>query len=89
MVFLVLYMVTSVLMNDAVEELLRRNGVQARVIRCRLSQMEEYLPSADLVITSASLQGECPKPVVQGTALLGGQGAGDLERRILDLAREE
>lgn len=81
--------VTSVLMNNAVQDLLRRNGVQARIIRCRLSQMEEYLPAADLVITSASLQGDCPKPVVQGTALLAGRDSADLERQILDLARED
>ena len=78
---------SSVLINNALQELLRRNKLEAKVISCRISQIDRYLPTADMVITTAALQGSWSKPVVQGTALVTGIGAEKLERHILQLVQ--
>lgn len=81
-------MVTSVVIQSAVDRLLQRNNLHARLIQCRFSQLDDYLEDADLVITSARLQDRFSKPTVAGGGFLTGEGTEALERRILDFVRE-
>lgn len=77
--------VSSAIMNTALEELLRRHNIEARIIRCRYNRLEQYGREADLIVSSVPIPGSTNPPVVMGTALLTGRGTEELERDILKL----
>lgn len=74
---------SSAIMNNAVQDMLRRNKLDSRVILCRYSQLKNYLPQADLVIASLCPPEKLERPVILGTGFLTGQGVDQLEADIL------
>jgi len=76
-------MVSSAIINSALQDLLHRNRIQAKVILCRYSQMKCYLPQADLVIASVTPPEPLNRPVILGNGFLTGVGVDQLERDIL------
>lgn len=75
--------VSSALMSNALEELLRRRGVRAKIIRCRFDQVRQYQGQADLVVTAVTLPADLELPVVMGTPFLTGRGLPNLETQLL------
>lgn len=80
--------VSSALINSALEELLGRHGVEAKLIRCRCDQLRRYQGRADLIVTSVTVPGPLPVPVVLGTPLITGRGTAQLEQSILNALGE-
>ena len=74
---------TSALIGGALEELLCRRGIQARIIRCRFDQVRRYEQKADLVVSAVALPGDLALPVVMGTPFLTGRDLPRLEQELL------
>ena len=65
------------------KELLQRNKLDSKVIHCRYSQVNNYLPQADLIIASLCPPDKLGRPVIMGTGFLTGEGVDQLEEDIL------
>jgi len=74
---------SSAIMGSAVQELLQRNKLDSKVIHCRYSQVNNYLPQADLIIASLCPPDKLGRPVIMGTGFLTGEGVDQLEEDIL------
>lgn len=77
--------VSSAIISEAVEKILRRNKVKANIQCCRYSQLGQYVGDANVIITSVSIPEGLDVPVIMGTPFLTGQITPTLERDLLKL----
>ena len=77
--------VTSAIIKDAVTEILSRHEIQANIIKCRFSEIDQYLGLADLVITSVALRETAGKPVISAAGFFTGTNQEVLESDIVRL----
>ncbi len=76
---------TSAIMEAEVCDLFKRSGVEVKVIKCMVSQVEGYLSQGevDLIIPSGRYTFNTDVPVISGMAYITGVGIPKLEESIL------
>ncbi|MEA5026093.1 PTS system galactitol-specific EIIB component [bioreactor metagenome] len=75
---------TSTILNAKLEELLKRHGIDHRLIQCSLNELDSYLSEADLIVSSMQIMRELPVPKLLGIAYLTGIGEEELNRKIIE-----
>lgn len=75
---------TSTVVNNAIEEICRENGIQCDLVQIKITEVGSYLDTADLLISTTIVQKEYPFPVINGRAFLTGIGLDDAKEQILE-----
>lgn len=75
---------TSTVVNNAVEELAKENNIKVDLKQIKISEVEAYADSADLLVTTAMTQKEFDFPVINARNFLTGIGIEDTKAQILE-----
>ncbi|MEK4803016.1 MULTISPECIES: PTS sugar transporter subunit IIB [Oceanobacillus] len=75
---------TSTVVNNAVEQLAKDNGIDINLIQIKIAEVGNYLDTADLLVTTAMTQKEFPFPVINAQTFLTGIGVEDTKQKILE-----
>jgi len=75
---------TSTVVNDAVKNICKENGITANIIQCKITEVPGYAESADLLISTTIVKKEYPFPVINARAFLTGIGLDDVKKQILE-----
>lgn len=80
---------TSTLAAEEIKELCAAHGIQLNLVQCRVTEIETYMESADLICTTARVDrtfGDIP--VVHGMPFVSGVGIEALQQKILAILGE-
>jgi len=75
---------TSTVVNNAIEQLAKDNGIDVNLIQIKIAEVGSYLDTADLLVTTAMTQKEFPFPVINAQTFLTGIGVEDTKQKILE-----
>jgi len=75
---------TSTVVNNAIEELAKENGVKVDLKQIRIAEVSAYEDTADLLVTTAMTKKEYPFPVINARTFLTGIGVEDTKKQILE-----
>ncbi|SKC83442.1 PTS sugar transporter subunit IIB [Maledivibacter halophilus] len=75
---------TSTIVNDEVEKICKENGIDAKVIQCKITEVPGYAESADLLVTTTIVKKKYDFPVINARAFLTGIGLDDVRKQILE-----
>ena len=75
---------TSTVVNTALENLAKENGLQVEIIQCKMMEVPGYADRADLLITTTVVDKDQYKfPVINGRHFLTGMGLDKVKAEIL------
>lgn len=75
---------TSTVVNTALENLAKENGLQVEIIQCKMMEVPGYADRADLLITTTVVDKDQYKfPVINGRPFLTGMGLDKVKTEIL------
>ena len=75
---------TSTVVNTALENLAKENGLQVEIIQCKMMEVPGYADRADLLITTTVVDKDQYKfPVINGRPVLTGMGLDKVKAEIL------
>jgi len=75
---------TSTVVNNAIEELAKENDIQVDIKQIKISEVNAYLETADLLVTTAMTDADFPFPVINARNFLTGIGVEDTKKEILE-----
>lgn len=79
---------TSTMVCDKVSNLLKENGIQAKIHQCTLPQVDGYDGEVDLIITTMKVRKKYQSPCLTGSAYLSGVGEDELTAQIIDILKK-
>ncbi|GEN87735.1 PTS sugar transporter subunit IIB [Oceanobacillus sp. FSL W8-0428] len=75
---------TSTVVNNAIEELAKENGIKVDLKQIRIAEVSTYEDTADLLVTTAMTKKEYSFPVINARTFLTGIGVEDTKKQILE-----
>jgi len=81
---------TATLVAGKLKEFLKRNGIDANIIKCRFTEIDYYVKTlgrVDLIITTAGFPERKDIPVLNGVPFISGIGRRELEEKILKILK--
>lgn len=75
---------TSTVVADRIKDLCKREGIDAEIIQCRVSEISSKVDGADLIVTTARVKKDYGVPLENGMAFVSGVGIEEAENRILN-----
>ncbi|MBB6449936.1 PTS system galactitol-specific IIB component [Geomicrobium halophilum] len=75
---------TSTVVNSTIEEMAKENDIKVDLIQIKIAEIESYVNTADLLVTTASVQKEYPFPIINARSFLTGIGKEDTKKEILE-----
>lgn len=79
---------TSTVAANKVKELLKREGIEAEVNQCRISELASYKDTADLFVTTAKVSKDYGIPVVHGVPFITGINLAKAEQAVIDALKD-
>jgi len=74
---------TSTVAAKKIAELCKREGIDAEIIQCRVSEIASNCQNADLIVTTAKVKKDYGIPLENGMAFVSGIGIPQTEEKIL------
>jgi len=76
---------TATLVSMKVEELLKRNGINAEVVRCRIHEIGFFMSTGkvDLIVATSQAPGAGSVPVINSVPIISGVGKDAVEKQIV------
>lgn len=74
---------TSTVVNYAIENMCKENGINANLIQCKITEVASYVDSTHLLISTTIVNKEYPFPVINARAFLTGIGLDEVKAEIL------
>ncbi|SDM65583.1 PTS sugar transporter subunit IIB [Sediminibacillus halophilus] len=75
---------TSTIVNNAIEEMAKEHQLDLDVKQIKIAEVNSYAETADLLVTTATIQKEYDFPVITARSFLTGIGVEDTKKQILD-----
>ncbi|MBU8880648.1 PTS sugar transporter subunit IIB [Bacillus sp. FJAT-29790] len=75
---------TSTVVNNAVEEICKENGISANLVQIKITEVGGYVDTASLLISTTIVKQEYPFPVINARAFLTGIGLDEVKAQILE-----
>ncbi|WP_152655412.1 PTS sugar transporter subunit IIB [Oceanobacillus sp. CFH 90083] len=75
---------TSTVVNNAIEELAKENGIKIDLKQIKIAEIGTYEDTADLLVTTAMTKKDYPFPVINARTFLTGIGVEDTKKQILE-----
>ena len=77
----------STLVAKSVEELAKKNGINIKLIQCKIAEVASKQGEADLIVTSTILPTTYSIPAIKATAYITGIGAEKVDNQILEVLK--
>ena len=78
---------TSTMVCDKVRNILKENGIQAKIYQCTLPQVDGYDGNVDLIITTMKVRKKYQSPCLTGSPYLSGVGEDELTAQIVEILK--
>lgn len=75
---------TSTVVAERIKNIIEKNGINADVIQCKMSEVASKESAADLLVTTSILPKTYKIPVINAMGYLTGMGAEKLDQQILN-----
>ncbi|ALA53760.1 PTS sugar transporter subunit IIB [Shouchella clausii] len=75
---------TSTVVNSAIEEMAKENGLKVNLVQIKISEVGSHKDTADLLVTTAMTQADFPFPVINARSFLTGIGTEQTKKEILE-----
>lgn len=75
---------TSTVVNGAIEDMAKEHKLSLDLKQIKIAEVESYVDTADLLVTTATIKKEYPFPVINARSFLTGIGMEDTKQEILD-----
>ncbi|MGP4106013.1 PTS sugar transporter subunit IIB [Virgibacillus sp. L01] len=75
---------TSTVVNGAIEEMEKEHGLSLDIRQIKIAEVNSYIDTADLLVTTAMTKKEYPFPVINARSFLTGIGTDDTKKQILE-----
>lgn len=75
---------TSTVVNGAIEEMAKEHDLKLNLVQIKIAEVEAYVDTADLLVTTAMTKKEYPFPVINARSFLTGIGTEDTKKQILE-----
>ncbi|WP_054705619.1 PTS sugar transporter subunit IIB [Bacillus sp. JCM 19041] len=75
---------TSTVVNNAIEEMAKENGLKVDLVQIKISEVGAHRDTADLLVTTAMTKTEYPFPVINARSFLTGIGTDQTKKEILE-----
>ncbi|UOQ45524.1 PTS sugar transporter subunit IIB [Halobacillus salinarum] len=75
---------TSTVVNNAIEEMAKEHKLDVDLKQIKIAEVNSYVDTADLLVTTAMTKKEYPFPVVNARSFLTGIGTEDTKQEILE-----
>jgi len=75
---------TSTVAANKISQLCKREGIDAEIIQCRVSEIASHCHNADLIVTTARVKKDYQVPLINGMAFVSGVGVEEIERKIIE-----
>lgn len=79
---------TSTVAANKIRELCKKEGIDADVSQCRVTEIETKKEGVDLIVTTAKVKKDHGVPVIHGVAYISGIGIDKTEQAILDVLKK-
>jgi PTS system galactitol-specific IIB component len=76
---------TCSFISAEIEKFLKDNDIEAEMLNCRVSDIEECYEKADIIVSTSQLPPRINKPTVSGIPFITGNDLEDTKLRILEL----
>ena len=75
---------TSTVVADKIENLCKREGIDALITQCKVSELDAYIHGADLIVTTTVLGKKSDVPVINGLPFITGIGEDEVLKQIAE-----
>lgn len=75
---------TSTVVNGAIEDMEKEHGLSLDIRQIKIAEVNSYIDTADLLVTTAMTKKEYPFPVINARSFLTGIGTDDTKKQILE-----
>lgn len=75
---------TSTVVNGAIEDMEKEHGLSLDIRQIKIAEVNSYVDTADLLVTTAMTKKEYPFPVINARSFLTGIGTDDTKKQILE-----
>ncbi|SDQ16311.1 PTS system IIB component, Gat family [Virgibacillus subterraneus] len=75
---------TSTVVNGAIEDMEKEHGLSLDIRQIKIAEVNSYIDTADLLVTTAMTKKEYPFPVINARSFLTGIGTEDTKKQILE-----
>lgn len=75
---------TSTVVNGAIEEMAKEHDIKVDLVQITIAEVESYVDTADLLVTTAMTKKEYPFPVINARSFLTGIGVEETKQKILE-----
>ncbi|TYP56767.1 PTS sugar transporter subunit IIB [Thermosediminibacter litoriperuensis] len=76
---------TSTVVADKISEACKKEGINASIIQCKITELRSYADGADLIVTTTILKDKYNIPVINGLSFITGIGE---EKAIQEIINE-
>ena len=80
---------TSTVVCEKVENLIRDNNLNARVVQCKIVEAASKQNDADLIVSTTILPTEYSIPAIRATGYITGIGTEKLDQEIISIIKSE
>lgn len=75
---------TSTVVNGAIEKMAKEHDIKVDLVQITIAEVESYVDTADLLVTTAMTKKEYPFPVINARSFLTGIGVEETKQKILE-----
>ncbi|WP_053217332.1 PTS sugar transporter subunit IIB [Virgibacillus senegalensis] len=75
---------TSTIVNNAIEEMAKEHQLDLDIKQIKIAEVNSYADTADVLVTTATIQKDYPFPVITARSFLTGIGVEDTKKQILE-----
>ncbi|MCD2346909.1 PTS sugar transporter subunit IIB [Clostridium guangxiense] len=80
---------TSTIVCERIEELIKKNKLNARVLQCKISEVYSLEKEADLLLSTTLLPTNYSIPAIRAMAYISGEGMEELDEKIIKVINEK
>lgn len=79
---------TSTVAAYKIVDLCNENGIDVTIVQCRISEIQNHLEGASLIVPTSRIKKDYGIPLISGMPFISGIGEDKLKQKILDILKK-
>ena len=75
------------IISDRIKEILKKNSINAEIIKCKVSEIESCYKDADIIVSTTQLPPRIDKPKLSGVPFLTGNELDETANKLLEFLK--
>ena len=73
--------------SDRIKEILKKNRINAEIIKCKISEIESYYKNSDIIVSTVQLPPRIDKPKLSGVPFITGNELDEITNKLLEFLK--